>query len=217
MRCEEFERVLQRQLDGEPTVHDDRALRRHALHCDSCRQLHDGMQLLTQCFASTQSPRVSPGLADRVCSAAELHAPRPRKRSIVWLAAAIVLGALGLGTRWVVPPHHPVTELAHRPSVAARSIPEDALFPELTGPNVTDSRESFAIMEAVEPVSRLFQAFGKTLGSPVRPIAISTSEAMSNLLKELPDPESPAIPIQIMRDMMGSTPSKKMDEMVPSS
>jgi hypothetical protein len=106
------------------------------------------------------------------------------------------------------------------PSATRQELkPQEVLFPELAGPDELDQRESIPILVAVEPVSRLFQAVGKTLGDPVRPIAVSTSEAMSNLIRELPDTEVSAIPIPIsvMRDMMGSAPSKKMPGMVPSS
>jgi hypothetical protein len=221
MQCAEFELALQRQLDGESVAIEHERLREHALSCDSCRELQEGTRLLMQGFASVSIPPVSPGLADRICEASSRIAPRsriyPRVRAVMWLAAAIVLGAVGLGIRWLTLPQNSIAMNQERQAIQTLPKAPEVLFPELAGPDAVDSRESMPIMVAVEPVSRLFQAVGRSLGDPVRPIAVSTSEAMSNLIKDLPDTETSAIPIPMMRDIMSTTPGKKMQGMPPSS
>src|SRR5262245_3605678 len=102
MRCAEFERVLQRQLDGDSIAIENEALREHALRCDSCRELQEGTRLLMQCFESDTIPPVPIGLTDRVCAASSRMGPRfPKVHAVRWLAAAVAFGAVGLGIRWL--------------------------------------------------------------------------------------------------------------------
>jgi hypothetical protein len=215
MRCDEFERVLQRRADGVTAPTDDRALREHASECAPCRELQDGFRLFLSAVAQDQLPRVSSDLSRRIIAST---APRRRVpwRTIGLLAAAAVVAAVGLRLR----------EYSSRdlglPPVADRSpqhgaAASDALFPELSGAEAADSRQLLALADAVAPVSRLVRELGKSLSGPVRPIAVSTSEAMESLIREIPDVDSSAIPIPLFRDVMMPSPMKKMDGMAPSS
>jgi hypothetical protein len=218
MRCDEFELVLQQSLDGEPSAIESDSFQEHANRCDACRELQEGMRLLAASFPSTGVPHPPAGLTDRICAAASCESGRKRTSPIAYSAAAAIL--LGAACLWSMrqPDFTPVASAPASHAIAGVE-PEvhDTLFPELAGPNTIDARKPIPIMNAVEPVSRVFQAVGKSLGGPVRPIAVSASEAMGSLIRDLPDSEAATtIPIPMMREMM-NPPDKKMQRMNPSS
>jgi hypothetical protein len=217
MRCDEFEQILQQRADREPVEYDHAALEQHAVICDCCRELLHGFRLLSQSFALSPLPPAPEGFAERICVAAQQSPHRVRLRRLAWLAAACFVAAVAVWTiRRAVVLDEPMITIAERAPVQ-QSRAADLPFPELTGSGAGDSREPVALVDAVEPVSELLRAFGRSLGSPVRPIAISTSEAVGNLLKGLPDPDSYSVPIPVMRDVMVPGPTKKMGGMNPSS
>jgi hypothetical protein len=219
MRCEDFELALQQQLDDEATAVDANRLLEHAGMCRRCRELRDGLALMTDCFAASRPVRVPAALADRICAAAVPARTRRPPRRIPWLAAAALIGAASLLVRWwtldlATDDDGMEPRLLMAPTVEQVESRDQRLFPELDGPLAADLRQPVAIRDAVEPVSRLFQAVGKSLGGPIRPIAVSTSEAMGNLIRDLPDPDSP-LPLPMM-DMLGPV-RPEMSEMGPSS
>jgi hypothetical protein len=220
MRCAEFEQSLQERADGEVSTGNDLMMREHARTCSSCRELYDGFELLGRSFAATRVPPVPVRLSDRVCQTS-IESPRRRSlQPLMWLVAACVLVALGLWLRNA--PSDPASQVASneldKPGSQPDAVAGDgALFPELADSHTADLREPIALVDAVEPISQLLRAFGKSLGGPVRPIAASTSEAMSTLLKELPDPESYPVPIPMLREMKGNGPAGDMRSMSPSS
>jgi hypothetical protein len=220
MRCDEFETVLQQLADDRRSAHDESALRQHAQSCSACRELENGFRLLAQAFAVSRVPEPSIELANRIVEAAQPTSPvRPWWRHHVpWLAAAAaVLLALGW---WLLPSQTNVNRrrLAnpdHPPVITHPSPAEELLFPELAAANAEETRDGAVLAQAVEPFSEIFRAVGRSFTSPVRPIAAATSEALGNLLNDLPETDLSAMPG--VREMMPSPMKKDMPEMRPSS
>jgi hypothetical protein len=214
MQCNEFQQILQRRADGELPSFDERAFRDHARQCANCRELQIGFRLFLKGVVQEQIPNVSPSVANRVV-AATVAARSLRRPSTGWLVAAALVGAISL---WLSRQSQvPSQLLPIAQSVSPPKVSSELLFPELSGPDASDAREFVAFSDAVEPVSRLVRELGKSISGPVRPIAASTSQAMESLLKDIPEFDGSAIPIPIVRDVMGISPMKKMPGMVPSS
>ena len=231
MKCEEFEQALQQQADGCPAPFDESAIRSHAQNCAACRELEDGFRLLAHAFATSRPVDPSAGLSDRILMAvAHRRAPRLlARRPTFWLAAAaILLAVVGLWTwlstirsgepRTIADNSRTATD--HSPVTTHHSPASDEpLFPELAATDAVDSRDSVVFLQAVEPVSEILRAISRSLGSPVRPVAASASEAFGNFIRELPDPDSPMMSMPGVREIMPQPMNmkKKPSEMGPSS
>ncbi len=226
MNCEEFERNLQQQVDGGSSAANETDVRQHVQNCPACRDLEEGFRLLTQAFTATRPPQPPQGFSERVLDAFEkdraVH-PRWRLPALGLAAAASLLLALG----WWLKPNSTDDDANpmigrisqddnHSPLTTHDSPASGRLFPELAD-DAEDTRDGVVLVEAVEPVSQLFLAVGRSLGSPVRPIAISATEALENLIRDIPDPDSMMMPVPGMREMMPAPMRKKMDEKAPSS
>lgn len=230
MKCEQFEQALQYQADGCPAPFDDASLRQHARDCPACRELEEGFRFIAQGFATSRVPAPSDDLTDRIIAAAfqdRLTTPRLRRPLLGLAAAASLLAALGL---WAWQSNHRGTEplrIADRSPLTPgtpgpRSIhhspnPDEPIFPELADATAGDPRDAIVLVDAVEPVSEIFRAVGRSLGSPVRPIAVNATQALGNLLKDIPEPDSPMMSMPGMREIMPQSMKKKMGEMGPSS
>ena len=221
MDCEEFEQALQQQADGCPPPCDEASLRQHAQACPACRELEEGFRFIAQGFAASRIPSPSGALTKRIVAAAvsDPQTPPRFRARIVWLAAAAsLLAAVGLRAwqsknRETEPPmladRSPLTT-HHSPS------PDEPLFPELADAIAGDPRDGIVLVEAVEPVTEIFRAVGRSLGSPVRPIAVNATEALGNLIKDIPEPDSPMMSMPGMREIMPQPMKKKMGDMGPS-
>lgn len=230
MQCEEFEQALQQQADRCPAPCDDASLRKHARDCPACRELEEGFRFIAQGFAVSRVPAPSDDLTQRIVAAAlsdRLTPPRFRAQIVYLAAAASLLGAVGL---WAWQSKHrateplPIADRLHVTPVASglssthgSPTPDEPLFPELADATAGDPRDGIVLIEAVEPVTEIFRAVGRSLGSPVRPIAVSATEALGNLIKDIPDPDSPMMSMPGMRELMPQPMKKKMGEMGPSS
>jgi hypothetical protein len=244
MRCDEFEQSLQEQADGSHAVCDEATLREHARNCPACHELDDGFRFIIQGFAASRIPAPSDDLTDRIVAAAEkVRSPTIRlRRSIGWLAAAAsLLAALGLWS-WrsnlrtselalvtnqpfptthhssLIPGAPGLRSTHHSPLTTHHSpVPDEPLFPELADALSGDPRDSVVLVDAVEPISEIFRAVGRSLGSPVRPIAVNATEALGNLIKDIPEPDSPMMSMPGVRELMPQPMKRKMGEMGPSS
>jgi hypothetical protein len=221
MTCREFEQILQQQADGCPPPCAEALLRKHAQTCSACRELEDGFRFIAQGFAVSRVPAPSRDLTDRIVAAVvrdRLTPARSRTR-LAWLAAAAsLIAAVGLWA-WQSKQREiePATVAVRVPITAHTSpSPDDPLFPELADATSGDPRDGIVFVEAVEPVTEIFRAVGRSLGSPVRPIAANATEALSNLIKEIPEPDSPMMSMPGMREIMPQPMKKKMGEMGPS-
>lgn len=234
MTCDEFEQALQRQADG-VAAGNEALVREHARNCAGCRELEDGFRLVLQGFTVGRIPVPSDNLTDRIMAAIDVRSPTVRlRRAIGWLAAAAtLLAAIGLWS-WQSKRAGPDVPLAsndrpiavddlsnstHDTIVTTNDLPaaDEPLFPELADSHSADSRDSVVLVEAVEPVSEIFRAVGRSLGSPVRPIAASATEAFGNLIKDIPESDSMMMSVPGMREIMPQPMKKKMGEVGPSS
>ena len=222
MNCGEFEQVLHQQADGDSADFDAPAMRSHSQECASCRELQDGVRLVGEAFLVSRLPEASTELTERVVAAA-IRDRRSRQlirsRNFWFAAAAVLLAATGWWMR------HPGTRNGLSPTLAENSsFPthhtpalDSPLFPELGSDGAGDSRDGVIFADAVEPVSEIFRAISRSLGSPVRPAAATATEALGNFFKDLPDPESPMMSVPGMQQFMPQPMKKKMGEMGPSS
>ena len=225
MNCAEFEAALQQQTDGRLSEHDEASLRKHAQVCHACQELEDGFRLVVQAFAATRLPVPAKDLTQRIMLAAAREAvlakqpgywwrgPAPR---LVAAAAATVLLAIGW---WLLPSpgdndQPPPISLDQSPLTTHLSPTDDLLFPELADADSSNSQGA-VLPQAVEPMSQIFRAVGRSLAIPVRPIASVTSDALDTLMSELPDPGLPEMPG--LRDLMPRSMKKEMPTMRPSS
>jgi hypothetical protein len=222
MKCEEFESTLQRQADGCYAPRDEASLRQHARDCPACRELEEGFRFIAQGFAASSVPAPPFDMTDRIVAAAvrdRLTGPRSR-RAIAWLAvAASLLAAIALwGWQTNTYQPEPVRLVNHSPLTTHHSPDHDEpLFPELADASAGDPRDSVVLVEAVEPVSEIFRAVGRSLGNPVRPIATNATEALGNLIREVPEPDSPMMSMPGMREFMPQPMKKEMQRTQPSS
>ncbi|MBI3469653.1 MAG: zf-HC2 domain-containing protein [Planctomycetes bacterium] len=224
MRCEEFEAALQQQADGCLSDHDEVSLRQHAHGCPACQELEDGFRLVIQAFAATRLPVPPPDLTQQIIQAATAVRPGEKQRGS-WLrgpaprlaAAAAVLLVIGwwlLSSRENNDQPLPIN-LDPSPLTADLSPPNELLFPELADAGSTIDHDGTLLSQAVEPVSQIFRAVGRSLAIPVRPLASATSGALDSLMGELPDPGLSEMPG--LRDLMPRSMKKDMPTMRPSS
>ncbi len=221
MTCDEFERGLQNQTDGVHDRVDDVAMRAHADCCRNCRELEDGFRLVAQAFAVNPLPAPAAELTDRIVAVINRNQPilsRPI-RPFVWrVAAACIFGTVAFWTWQTLNRNTELPTLGLVPPAAPLpASSSELLFPDLELTGAGDPRDGVVLVEAVEPVAQIFRAVGRSLGSPVRPIAVTATEALGTFIKDLPEPDSLMIPISVpgMREMMPQ--QKKMTEMGPSS
>lgn len=224
MRCDEFEAALQQLADGRPSQYDEAALNEHARKCAACRELEEGFRMLAQAFAASRMPSHSPDLADRIVAAAA--APKRFRAAwpvrLPWLAAAAtiliavgsVAAVISLGSRLFVA-EQLGTGLAGTKGSITELAQGEALFPGLLGADGTDPREPLLRAQAVEPVSEIVRAVGRSVTNPIRPLATATTEAVNELFGELPQPELPDIPG--MEEMMSPQMRSDMQQKQPSS
>src|SRR5262249_8818950 len=147
-------------------------------------------------------PELPDEFADQVMERVRPYVHRAQRRPVTWLAAAGILGAISLWIweRHANPPRGSLTTLPEAVASDSGTDPDvnDCLFPELANSNMVDGREPVALA-AVKPVSELLRAIGRSLESPVQPIANSTSQAMNNLFKDCAAAEPYIFPIPMMR------------------
>ena len=225
MNCAEFEATLQQQADGQIGEHAEAAARQHAQSCPACQELEDGFRLVVQGFAASRLPAPSKNLTDRVLVAArERRVLRPTTHMWRGIAprlavAATVLLAVGWWLALQVNRSGEATDSApdFPASSAAKSPPasDELLFPELAQLESTDSEDGAMLVQAVEPMSQVLRAVGRSFRIPVRPIASATSGAIDALMNELPDAGLPEMPG--LRDLMPRSMKKEMPQMRPSS
>jgi hypothetical protein len=221
MNCDEFELGLQQRLDGAPAWSDEAAMQDHARSCAVCRELEDGFRLIAHGFVVSRPPQPSPDLTRRILESIRPSAPRRwwLKPAIALAAAASLLFALAW---WILPRSGDaagqpvVAEASPRAADGNASIaPEtpatgsthmaadEPLFPD------DDARGEPLLADAVEPVTQIVRAFGRSLGSPVRPIAVGATEMIGNFFKDLPDAEESMMSLPGMPEMKPS-PREKM-------
>ena len=215
MQCDEFESAMQQRLDRVPVTIDDASLRRHAAQCTRCRDLEDGFRLLGQAFLIRQVPEPTARLTDNIL--AEVL-PRSITSPRWWLGPAVSLAAaasLLIALAIKFGPTRPDPESAANGKAIApdgsQANQDELLFPEL------DGRDEAMLVDAVGPVSEILRVVGRTLGSPVRPIALSATEAFESLLRDLPEADASMMSVPGMRDWIPAPTKSKMDQTGPSS
>jgi hypothetical protein len=221
MNCAQFERELQRLADGEPLDHDEVVMQLHASECGACRDLEEGFRLIAQGFVASRETEPSPELTDRIMATLSA-APAPRRRAAGWLVPLATAAGLALSLTWrlaappVTPSDQPISVPQQPPSLAREGAAESPLFPELAEVDEDGSTDDALIGEAMRPVSQMAQAFGRTLQRPARPIGLAASEAIGNLLRDLPDPNTTMMSMPLMRGLMPEPMQKAMKPMGPS-
>ncbi len=236
MNCTQFERELQRMADGDPLDHDEVAMQLHASRCAACRDLEDGFRLIAQGFVATRETDSSRELTDRVM-AALATTPASRRRWAGWSVPLATAAGLVLSLTWwsawpTVPPRDrpsAAPQPAEYSVVSTQNSVRDIgsgpaaddsgslLFPKLAESDGGASTGDALIGEAMRPVSQMAHAFGRTLQRPARPIGLVASEAISNLLRDLPDPNTTMMSMPLMRSLMPEPMQKAMKPMGPSS
>jgi anti-sigma factor RsiW len=103
--CEAFRPLIAAYVDGELVGDDRAALDAHVATCDVCRQaIEEEQAVLATVRHAAPRPAASAELRAQV---ADLLKPTPRPTWLAWLAACVVVGALGvmIGSRRItVPP-----------------------------------------------------------------------------------------------------------------
>ncbi len=213
MHCEEFEAAVQAWADGVRNGPDARALDEHAAMCAACRELRFGLKLLPRALQAAALPMPSPGFSDRVVAAAV----QQQQHRLFWRQtlpgrlAALAASVLVAAAAWAWSAHP--RNAAQPPTIAktpeARpsrtdSRREEPLFPEWG--TADRGEDEIAIVQAAEPLATALRDLARTIGSPVRPIANATSQAVETFFNELPDTDLSMMPG--MREMMPA-PMKK--------